>query len=53
MYCLWMIVCFFKGLDKISTKKRNDVKKQVQKIVEKRYLLVLREISVFLKLNNK
>lgn len=48
-----MIVCFFKGLDKISTKKRNDVKKQVQKIVEKRYLLVLREISVFLKLNNK
>ena len=30
-------VCFFKGLEKISTKKRNDVKKQVQKIVEKRY----------------
>ncbi|XP_020618797.1 pre-rRNA-processing protein TSR1 homolog [Orbicella faveolata] len=25
------------GLEKISTKKRNDVKKQVQKIVEKRY----------------
>ena len=31
------IICFFKGLEKISTKKRNDVKKQVQKIVEKRY----------------
>ena len=30
-------VCSFKGLEKISTKKRNDVKKQVQKTVEKRY----------------
>ena len=42
-----MDLCFFKGLEKISTKKRNDVKKQVQKIVEKRYpkCLVLRDIN--------
>ena len=34
---LYVDICFFKGLEKISTKKSNDVKKQVQKIVDKRY----------------
>ena len=38
---LHLHIYLFQGLEKIPTKKRNDAKKQAQKIVEKRYSKIL------------